>query len=105
MTTINFICIGALVKAALAARLEFEVLYCIGDENLLALDAGISQGLGQHTTRRADEGLTLLVFLIARLLATNIKLARLTVLPRYNLGRVLIERAARALLFGRAQRL
>jgi hypothetical protein len=104
VTTINFICIGALVKAALAARLEFEVLHRIGDENRLALDAGINQGLGQNTACGADEWSTLLLFLIPRLLANQHEPRARRTFPGYNLGGVLIERAACAFLFGRAQR-
>ena len=76
MTTIDFICIGPLVKTPLPRVLEFEVLHCIGDENRLALDACISQGLGQNAACRTDEWSPLLLFLVPGCSPTIISRAR-----------------------------
>ena len=55
-----------LVDAALAAQLELEMLDGVGDEHLLARNAGRFQRAGQQLAGRPDEGMALQVFLVAR---------------------------------------
>lgn len=105
MATIDLERIGPLVQAPFAAWLEFEMLYCVGDEDRLAVDARVSQGLCQNATRGADERSTLLVFLVAGLLAYHHKTGSRRTFPGHNLACVFIERTARARLFGGTQRL
>ena len=58
-----------LVQAALAAQLPFEMLDGIGDVEMLAVDAGGLERLIEQPPRRTHERQSLLIFLVARLLA------------------------------------
>src|SRR5262249_16603814 len=66
---INFVGIRALVQAALAAHLMLEVFDRIGDEYILARDAGVLQRLIQEAAGGTDKWVASQVFLVARLLA------------------------------------
>src|SRR3954466_5332281 len=66
---LDLVGIWLLVQAALAARLEFEVLHRIGDEGLIARNAGIGERLVEDAPRWPDEWLAGEILLIARLLA------------------------------------
>src|SRR6185437_15127311 len=86
--------IGLLVDAALAPRLEFEMLDGIGDVSGAAIDPGGLQRLVEHLPGRPDKGFSGKVFLVAGLLADEHhgRLAR--TFAEDGLGRVFIERAA-----------
>jgi hypothetical protein len=58
-----------LVQAALAAQLPFEMLDGIGDVEMLAVDAGSLERLIEQPSGGTDERQSLLVFLVAGLLA------------------------------------
>src|SRR5690606_36878701 len=58
-----------LVNAPLAARLPLEVLDRIGDVHLLARNASLVERAIQQCAGWTDEGMALLVFLVAWLLA------------------------------------
>src|SRR5262245_44594813 len=93
---IDFMSIRALVQAALAAHLMFEVFDRIGDEHILALDAGLLQRLIQEAAGRTDKWATGEILLVAWLLADQHQTRMCSPLARHNLGGELIERAARA---------
>jgi hypothetical protein len=61
--------VGALVDAALAARLPFEVLHRVRNVGVGALDAALAQRAVQEMAGRADERVALLVLLVSGLLA------------------------------------
>ncbi len=65
----NFADIRLLVQAALAARLEFEVLHRIGDVGAAAVEAGFRQRAIEKLARRPDERAAGEIFLVARLFA------------------------------------
>ena len=66
---LDLIGVRALVQAPLAAHLELEVLDSIGDEDVVARNAGVRQRLIEHAAGRADERLAGEIFLVARLFA------------------------------------
>src|SRR3954447_21395965 len=92
---IDFVGIRALVQAALAAHLMLEVFDRIGDEHILAHDAGTFQSLVQETTRRANKWVPGQIFLVARLLADHHQTRMRPAFAGYNLRGELVERAAR----------
>src|SRR5437016_2478629 len=63
--TLDLVGVWLLVQAAFAARLELEVLHRIGDEGLVARNAGIGQCLIEQAPGRPDERLAGEVLLIA----------------------------------------
>ena len=66
---LDLACCWFLVDAALPALLEFEVLDCIGDIDVAALDAGFRHSAVEELAGGSHEGPALPVFLVARLLA------------------------------------
>ena len=58
-----------LVQPPLAAQLPLEVLHRVGDVEVLAIDAGRLERAVEQPAGGADEGQSLLVLLVARLLA------------------------------------
>src|SRR4051812_24901856 len=62
--TVDLVSVWLLVEAALAARLELEVLHRIGDEGLIARNAGVGERLIKHPARRPDEWLASEVLLV-----------------------------------------
>ena len=76
------------MDAALAARLELEVLHRVGDVGLLPRDAGFVEDGVEDLAGRPDEGLSGNVFLVARLLADEHDFRRLRPLAEHRLGRV-----------------
>src|SRR5581483_9410508 len=59
------------VNAPLAAFNKLEVLYCVGNVNLLSIETCFMHGLTQQPPRWAHEWMAFLVFLIARLFADH----------------------------------
>lgn len=57
-----------LMQPALSTRLPFEVFDRVGEVNAVAVDARLCQRLVKEVTSGANEGLTLGVFPVARLL-------------------------------------
>ena len=76
------------MDAALAARLELEVLHRVGDVCLLSRDAGLIEGDVEDPAGRPDEGFSGNILLVARLLADEHDFRRLRPLAKYCLGRV-----------------
>src|SRR3954447_21260022 len=66
--SLDLIGIRALVQAPLAALLKLEMLHRIGDEGLIAGNAGRRQRLVQNAARGSDKRLAGQVFLVAGLL-------------------------------------
>ncbi len=81
------------MQSALAARLELEMLDCVGHVDALAVNAGLGEGAVEHLSGRTDERLALQVFLIARLLADKHHRCVRGPFAKDGLGCVLIERA------------
>ena len=65
----HFAGIRPLVQAALAARLEFEMLHRVGDVSAGPVEAGFFQCFVEYLSRRSNEWLAGEVFLVARLFA------------------------------------
>src|SRR5262249_17766096 len=68
-TALDLIGVWLLVKPALPARLEFEVLHRIGDENRGAVEARVHDGAVEHAAGRPDERPAREVLVVAGLLA------------------------------------
>jgi hypothetical protein len=65
--TIDFVSVRALVQAALATFLEFEVLDGIGDENPDPIEAGVTNRAVENATCRPDERAAAQILFVARL--------------------------------------
>src|SRR6185312_8516404 len=63
MAPFDLVGVRPLVQAALAAWLEFEMLDGIGDEDLVAVDAGFVERLREKPASRPDEGTPLPILL------------------------------------------
>src|SRR3546814_4963003 len=92
------------MEAPLAALRELEMLDRVGDVDLAAFDSGLVERAIEHPPRRADEGATGQILLIARLLADQHDRGAAGAFAEHRLRRVLIERATRAALRLVAQR-
>src|SRR3546814_2321622 len=86
------------MEAPLAALRELEMLDRVGDVDLAAFDSGLVEHAIEHPPRRADEGATGQILLIARLLADQHDRGADGAFAEHRLRRVLIERATRAAL-------
>ena len=95
--------IWPLVQAALATLIEFEVLDGVGDEQRLAIEPGLRQRLVEHPSGRADKPLTRQILAVAGLFAHQHDTRPRRTLTRHDLGRMAVERAARAIGLGGAQ--
>lgn len=84
------------MHAALAARLPFEVLDCVGHIDFLARDACFIERAIEHRACRTHERLALQILLIAGLLADDHQRRMTRTRARHRLRRVLVERAAMA---------
>ena len=83
--------VGALVDAALAAGLPFEVLDRVGDVGVGTLDAALAQGAIQEVAGRADERVALLVLLVPGLLADQGQERVRAALAEHGRGRPLVQ--------------
>src|SRR3546814_16243823 len=86
------------MEAPLAALRELEMLDRVGDVDLAAFDSGLVERAIEHPPRRADEGATGQILLIARLLADQHDRGADGAFAEHRLRRVLLERATRAAL-------
>src|SRR6185295_6277915 len=98
VTGFDLVGVRLLVNAPLAARLEFEVLHGIRDVDAGAVDAGLGERAVEHLPGRSDERLAGQILLVARLLADEHDPRVRRPLAEHGLGRVLVERAALAML-------
>src|SRR5262249_21547154 len=80
----------------LAARFPLEVLDHVGHVNARAIDAGLLETLIEQSSRRADERSSLMIFLIAWLLADEEKIGGHRTLAEDRLRRAPPERAGAA---------
>src|SRR5262249_41726452 len=96
LAAFDFVGVGALVQAALAAHLVLEMLHRIGDENLGAGNSRVRQRPVEDAPGRADERLAAEVLLVAGLLADEHHVSGLAALARHRLRCVFVEWAARA---------
>ena len=71
LAALDFVGVGTLVQAALAAHLMLEMLHRVGDENLRAGDPRFRQGPVEDLPGGPDERLAGKVFLVAGLLANQ----------------------------------
>jgi hypothetical protein len=86
------------MQAALAARLELEVLDRIGDVASRALEPGLLEADVEQASGRADERAACNILLVARLFADEHDVGLLRSLAEDELGGVLVEFAACAAL-------
>lgn len=82
--------------ALLAAQLMLEVFHRVGDEGLVAGNAGLGQRLVQHLPGRPDEGVARQVLLVAGLFAHQHQLGPAWPLARHPLRPAAVEFAASA---------
>jgi hypothetical protein len=101
--TIDLVGVRALVQTTLAALLEFEVLDCIGDEELDAIKAGISDRAVEDAASRSNERPTAQILVIARLFPDEHDASVARPLSRNNLSGILIKRATRTIDFRTVQ--
>jgi hypothetical protein len=92
------------VQSPLAARLVLEVFHCVGDEGGGPFDPSFCDRTIKQPTGRADERFAGDVFLVARLFAHQHQGRAPRARARHRLGGILVERAAPAGVFRRAQR-
>src|SRR5262249_20251040 len=97
---LDLVGVRTLVQAPLAAHLVLEVLDGIGDEGIRPLDPRFRQRPVENPPGGADERLAGKVFLVAGLLADQHHMGVPVSFPGHGLGRMLIERAARADILG-----
>jgi hypothetical protein len=100
---IDLMGIGPLVQAALAAHLVLEVLDRIGDEHLVAGDAGVSESTIQHPSGGPDERQSGQILLVTGLLADQHDRSTPRPLPRHRLRRIAVQRTAPALVLRRGK--
>src|SRR5262249_39938031 len=100
---VNVIGMRALVQPPLAANLMLEMLNRVGDEGVIAGNAGLLQRRIEDAAGRPDERQAGEVLLVAGLLADQHEMRTYAALAGHGLGRGFVKRAARALRFGRAQ--
>ena len=93
------------MDAALAARLELEVLDGVGDVSRLAIDAGVAEGAVEQLAGGTDERAAGKILLIAGLLADEHQRRIERPLAEHGLCRRAVERTARARLGFGEQRL
>jgi hypothetical protein len=90
--------VGLLVKTSLAPRFVLEVLYCIRQVELAAIDAGACEGLVEEAPGRPDERPPADILLVAGLLADEHDGSIARPLPENRLRGLAIERTALAAL-------
>ena len=95
--------VGLLVKASLASRFVLEVLYCIRQVELAAIDAGAREGLVEEAPGRPDERPPADVLLVTGLLADEHDGRIARPLAENRLRGVAIERTAPAPCASRAR--
>src|SRR5262249_60054176 len=100
LAALDFVGVGTLVQAALAAHVVLEMLYRMGDEDLRARNSRVRQRTVEDASGRADERLAAEVFLVAGLLADEHDVRGPAALARHRLRCVFVERAARARVLG-----
>src|SRR4051812_8948287 len=94
----DLVVVRLLVDAALAARLELEVLHGIRDIDARAIDAGFGKRAVEHLPGRTHEWLAGQVLLIARLFADEHERCVRWSFAEDGLRRVAVEGASLALL-------
>src|SRR5258708_31583565 len=95
-TAFDLIGVGPLVQATLAARLEFEVLDGIGDEDRLAVETGFGNGAVEHAARRSDKGMAGEGFVVSRLFAHHHQGGVFRAFARHDLSTELLAPTAPA---------
>jgi hypothetical protein len=100
---LDLVNVGALVETTLSALLELEVFDSVGDEDFDAINPRICDRAIKHTPSRPDKGTTLQIFIIPRLFPHEHDPGIVGTFSGDHLGRVLIERAARAARLGSAE--
>ena len=103
LATLDLVIVRPLVQPALAAHLMLEMLDRIGDESLLAGNAGVLERGIEDAAGRADERLAGEVFLVARLFADQHEIGPARAFARHRLGGIPIERATPAIGLGLRQ--
>ena len=103
LAALDFVGVGTLVQAALAAHLVLEMLHRVGDENLRAGDLRFRQGAVEDLAGGPDERLAGKVFLVAGLLAHQHQVRMAAPFAGDRLGCILIQRTARAGVLGLGQ--
>lgn len=101
--TIDFVGVRALVQATFATHLEFEVLDCVGDEELDPVKPRLSNRAVEDAAGRSNEGATAQILVIARLFPDEHDASIERPLSGNDLSGMLIERAARAVRFRAAK--
>jgi hypothetical protein len=100
---LDLVSVGALMEATLSALFELEVFDRVGDEDFDAIKPRICDRPIKHTASRPDKGTTLQIFVISRLFPHEHDLGVVPTFSGDHLGRILIERAARAARLGSAE--
>lgn len=100
---LDFVGVRSLVKPALATLLEFEVLYGIGNEDIIAGNAGRREGFIEDASSRPDEGFASDIFLVSRLFTDQNQLGTPASFAGDDLGREFVKRASCAFGFGGGQ--
>jgi hypothetical protein len=103
LAAFDLVTVRPLMQAPFAAHLMFEMLDCIGDEGVLAGDAGIFERGVENAAGRPDERLAGEIFLVARLLADQHEIGFGRTFPRHGLSGVAIKRTSVALALGRGE--
>src|SRR6266436_9047834 len=84
LAALDFVGVGALVQAPLAAHLVLEMLYRIGDEDLGAGNSRLRQRPVEDASGRTDERLAADVLFVAGLLADEHEMSGLAALARQD---------------------
>jgi len=95
--------IRLLVNAPLTPRLPLEVLYGVGEVNILTVKARSRQRFVENSAGGSDERLALLVFFVARLLSDKNNASVWRSLTEHGLRATFVEVASRAPDSGRTQ--
>ena len=99
-TALELIGVWSLVQPALATRLEFEVLDCISDEDVVARNAGRRERLIEDAPGRPNEGLAGDILFVAWLFPDQHELGTPSSFAGDDLGRKFVEWAAPAFSLG-----
>ena len=100
LAALDFVGVGTLVQAALAAHLMLEMLHRVGDENLRAGDLRFRQGPVEDLPGGPDERLAGKVFLVAGLFAHQHQVRMAAPFAGDRLSCILVKRTARACILG-----
>ncbi len=91
MARFHFGAVRRVVDATLPTRVPLEVLDRVGDVHIAARNAGLLEGIVEHSACRPDERRTFLVLLVAGLFTDQEEMSADRAIAEHGLGRSRVE--------------